>query len=191
MEPTRFERAWIIERIGEKETRYIMEAHERKKVITWADPSIIARDASSISGLDFLRALIDGSIERPPVARLIGYEILKVEEGSALFRLNPEECHYNPFLMVHGGILSLLLDSTMTASVMTRLPVGVHCSTAEIKVNFVRPVRFDSGPLLCEGETIHMGSRLATAQGRVRDAEGRLYAHGTTTCVLTKVGEQP
>ncbi len=164
-----------------------MDEHERKKVVTWTDPNISALQATSMSGLDYLRALIDGSLDRPPAARLIGYKILKVEKGYAAFELKIEECHYNPFLTVHGGILSLLLDSTMTASVMTRLPSGVSCSTAEIKVNFVRPARFDSGALLCEGETIHMGNRLATAQGRIRDHEGRLYAHGSTTCMLTKV----
>ena len=98
---------------------------ERTRTITWNDPRIGARDVGSISGLDFLKSIIDGRIDTPPAAILLGYQIVAIRSGFAAFELNPQEYHYNPFAMVHGGIISTLLDTTMTCAVLTTLPKGV------------------------------------------------------------------
>ena len=163
---------------------------ERKRTIFWDDPKINKRDAAtSISGLDYLRAIKDGRINPPPVAMLVGYKILKIENGYAVFELNPAEYHYNPFATVHGGILSTLLDTAMTASVLSTLSKGISCSTIEIKVNFIRPVTTDTEVLRCEARPIHIGKRLATVEGRLKDKNGELYAHGISTCAIFKVVE--
>ncbi len=47
-----------------------------------------------------------GRIHPLPVAALVGYAIAEVKHGLAVFKLNPRECHYNPFSTIHGGILS-------------------------------------------------------------------------------------
>ena len=132
-------------------------------------------------------AVKDGSIRPAPVAMLVGYKIFAVDKGYAVFELNPAEYHYNPFATVHGGILTTLLDTTMTASVLSTLPQGMTCSTVEIKTNFIRPVTEKSGLLRCEARPIHLGKRLATVQGRLKDGQERLVAHGTSTCSLFKV----
>ena len=159
---------------------------ERKKTIVWDDPNVSARDAALISGLDYLKAIKDGKISRPPIAMLVGYKILKVDKGYAAYELDPEEYHYNPFQTVHGGIISTLLDTTMTASVLSTLEKGVSCSTAEIKVNFIRPVTVKTGTLRCEAKPIHIGNRLATAEGKLKDKKDNLYAHAVSTCFIFK-----
>jgi uncharacterized protein (TIGR00369 family) len=157
---------------------------ERSRTITWEDPRIGARDARNVSGLDYLTAIRDRIGPPPPVAELLGYRLIEVAHGLAVFELQPAEYHYNPFATVHGGIISTLLDSAMTAAVMSTLGIGTACSTVEIKVNFIRPVTDRTGPLRCEARPIHVGKRLATVNGWLRDAGGELYAHGVSTCSL-------
>ena len=157
---------------------------QREKTIVWQPSAHSARDAAAISGLDYLESVRDGKIAPPPVAALLGYRIHAVRHGYAAYRIAPEECHYNPFSIVHGGILSTLLDTAMTASVLSTLPKGQLCTTVEVKINFVRSATDRSGPLVAEGRPIHIGGRLATAEGRLTDADGRLYAHGLTTCSI-------
>ena len=162
---------------------------ERKRTIFWDDPEATKREAiASVSGLDYLRAIKDGKISPPPIAKLVGYRIDEVDYGHAIFELDPAEYHYNPFATVHGGILSMLLDSAMTASVLSRLSDGFSCTTIEIKVNFIKPVTAATGVLRCEAKPIHIGKRLATVEGRLKDKNGALYAHGTSTCSIFKVG---
>ena len=161
---------------------------ERTKTISWGDPEKNKRDAvAAISGLNYLQAIKDGKISPPPVASLVGYKIIEVDDGYAAFELAPAEYHYNPFATVHGGILSTLLDTTMTASVLSTLEKGFSCTTIEIKVNFVKPVSVDTGMLRCEARPIHTGTNLATVEGRLKDEDGVLYAHGVGTCSIFRV----
>ncbi|MEE8479665.1 MAG: PaaI family thioesterase [Desulfobacterales bacterium] len=165
-----------------------MENIDRKRTIIWEDPKNSVRDAaSSISGFDYLKSILDGRINPPPVAMLVGYKISEVDNGYAVFELNPEEYHYNPFSTVHGGIISTLLDTTMTASVLSTLQKGISCSTVEIKVNFIRPITAKTEVLRCEARPIHVGKRLATVGGQLRDKNGNLYAHGVSTCSIFKM----
>ena len=99
--------------------------------------------------------LKDGKIKPPPMAMLVGYRISEIDPGRAVFKLEPSEYHYNPFATVHGGIACTLLDTTMTASVLSTLSVGFSCSTLEIKVNFIRPITSKTGIVSCEAKIIH------------------------------------
>jgi uncharacterized protein (TIGR00369 family) len=160
---------------------------ERKRTIIWDDPRKSSRDAASISGLDYLTSILNGRISPPPAAHLLGYRLVEVSSGYAAFELDPQEYLYNPFATVHGGILSTLLDTAMTASVLTTLEKGLACSTVEFKMNFIRPVTSDTGTLRCEANPVHMGKRISTAEGKVRDRNGSLYAHGVSTLLVFKV----
>ena len=161
---------------------------ERTKTISWGDPETNKRDAAaSISGLDYLRAIKEGEISPPPVANLVGYQIFEVDDGYAAFELTPAEYHYNPFATVHGGILSTLLDTTMTAAVLSTLPKGFSCTTIEVKVNFIKPVSAGTGILRCEARPIHIGKKIATVEGRLKDRDGVLHAHGVSTCSIFRV----
>ncbi|HEX5705724.1 MAG TPA: PaaI family thioesterase, partial [Pyrinomonadaceae bacterium] len=96
----------------------------------------------------------------------------------------PEEYHYNPIGVVHGGLAATLLDSAMGCAVHSTLPAGAGYTTLEIKVNFVRPLTTETRGVRCEARVVYVGGRTATAEGRVTDEQGKLYAHGTTTCLI-------
>jgi len=105
------------------------------------------------------------------------------------YELDPHESHYNPFASVHGGIISTLLDTAMTAAVLSTLGKGEGCATAEIKVNFIRPLTIGTGTLRCEARPIHIGKRLATAEGQLKDSRDILYAHTVCTCSIFRTGK--
>jgi uncharacterized protein (TIGR00369 family) len=157
---------------------------KRTRTIAWEDPRISTRDTQSISGLDYLCAIRDGGIAPPPAANLVGYHIVSVVAGEVVFELNPSEYHYNPFSTVHGGMLSTLLDTAMTATVMSVLPAGKACSTMELKVNFIRPVTTRTGTVAAKANLIHTGKQIATVEGRLTDKNEKLYAHATSTCMI-------
>jgi uncharacterized protein (TIGR00369 family) len=111
-----------------------------------------------------------------------------VELGRVVFEFEPAEYHYNPIGMVHGGILSTILDSAMGCTVHTTLPRGRVYSTVEMSVRFMRPVSHDTGTMTCEGRVLHPGRRLASAEARLEDDGGKLYAHATCSCAITDLG---
>jgi uncharacterized protein (TIGR00369 family) len=114
----------------------------------------------------------------------MGFTLTAVEAGRAVFECEPSEAHYNPIGSVHGGVISTLLDSALSCAVHTTLPAGSGYTTAELKVNFVRPIVIGTGRLRAEGRVIHTGSRLGTAEARLTDSAGKLYAHAVGTCLV-------
>lgn len=156
----------------------------RTRTVTWEDPMPSAHAARRMAGKEFLAALIRGELPSPPMARTLGFEIVEIGDGTAVFTVVPSEIHYNPIGVVHGGLLATLLDSAMGCAVQTTLPEGTGYTTLELKVNFVRAATATTGLLRCEAKVLHRGRRSATAEGRVVDAAGKLYAHATTTCLM-------
>ena len=137
-----------------------------------------------MSGLEFLRKIVSGELPRPPITALIGFGLAEVEDGKVTFTSEPQRHHYNPIGSVHGGFAATLLDSCMACAVQTKLPAGKGYTTLEFKINLVRGLTDETGPIRAEGTAIQVGSRVGTAEGRLVDADGRLYAHGTTTCLI-------
>jgi uncharacterized protein (TIGR00369 family) len=156
----------------------------RIRTVTWQDPLISAGEAAKTSGLEFLQKIVRGELPNPPVAELLGFRLAEVERGRAVFEFQPAEFHYNPIGVVHGAMAGMLLDSAMGCSVHSTLPAGTGYTTLEFKVNLVRPVTATTGLLRAEGSALHLGSRVATADGRLVDGAGKIYAHGTTTCLV-------
>lgn len=160
------------------------ETSERTRTVRWEDPKPGAEAAKTMSGLEYLRAIARGGLPGAPLADLMGFGFAEIEEGRVVFECVPGEYHYNPIGAVHGGLACALFDSAMGCAVHTMLPAGVGYTTVELKVNFLRPVTVQTGRLVCEGETIHVGGRIATAEARLRDGAGKLYGHATTTCMI-------
>jgi len=153
-----------------------------------ADCGVIsAEDWRSKSGLEVLRGIMSGELPPPPISAVIGFDLIEAEEGMAVFTGTPGFQHYNPAGSVHGGYAGVLLDSCMTCAVQTTLPAGMGCVTLEYKVHLVRPMTAETGPVRAEGKVLHSGKRSATAEGRIVDAQGRLYAHGSTTVMVFPV----
>ena len=145
-----------------------------------ADPA----RAASLSGLAFLQAMVAGEIPDPPITRTLDFFLLEAEPGRAVFQGMPGRAHYNPIAAVHGGWHATLLDSAMACAVHTLVEAGRAYTTLEFKIQCVRALTDRTGPVRAEGKVIASGKRTATAEGRLFDVDGRLYSHGTTTCLL-------
>lgn len=164
----------------------------RSRTITWEDPSALAARGRELSGLELMRAIMSGEVAAPPIALLMGFAPVELEEGHVVFGAVPGAEHYSPLGTVHGGLAATLLDTVMACAVHTRLPAGVGYTTVELSINYVRPITAETGPIRAEGTAIHVGSRLATAEGRVHtEADGRLLAHGTTTLLVLRPAQRP
>lgn len=160
----------------------------RTLTVEWSDPAALAAAGRSMTGIDFLRAIRDGRLPPPPIAQLMGFRLAEVEPGYAVFEVMPGEQHYNPIGVVHGGVAMTLLDSAMGVCIHTRLPAGTGYTTLEAKTNLVRAITHETGKLRAIGKAVHLGNRVATAEGRLEDASGKLYAHATTTCIVLNGG---
>jgi uncharacterized protein (TIGR00369 family) len=147
------------------------------------DPVEAARDLAQLDGLTAMRAMIAGELPPPPIATLMGFELVEVEEGRVVFAAVPGPEHYNPIGMVHGGLAATLIDSATGCAVHTTLPAGTGYTTTDVQVRFVRPITRDSGRIECIGEVVHRGRTLATAEARVM-AGDRLLAHGTASLLI-------
>lgn len=158
----------------------------RSRTFSWEDPKLAAQAVRSMSGLEFFQAMGAGRLPLPPIMKLMDIRPVEVSEGRIVFSVEPAEYHYNPIGTVHGGLAATLLDSAMSCAIHTMLPLGSGYTTLEIKVNFVRPLTSETGIVYAEGKALHVGGRVATAEGRITDAQGKLYAHGTTTCLILR-----
>jgi uncharacterized protein (TIGR00369 family) len=147
------------------------------------DPVEAARDLAELDGLAALRAMIAGEIPPPPIALLLGFELVEVEPGRVVFAVEPDDRHYNPIGSVHGGLAATLIDSATGCAVHTTLPAGTAYTTTDVQVRFVRPITRDTGRIECVGEVVHRGRTLATAEARVT-AGDRLLAHGTASLLI-------
>ena len=157
---------------------------KRTRTISWEDPRALAEAGRGLSGLQYLQKIVAGELPRPPIGVLLNFNLTELSEGYAVFTAEPAEYHYNPIGVVHGGLAATLLDSAMGCAVHSTLPAGAGYTTLEIKVNYVRPMTVETEYVRCEAKVIHVGGRTATADGRIIDREGKLYAHGTTTCII-------
>ena len=161
----------------------------RTRQVSWEDPMPLAEAATKTSGLEFLQSMIDGHLPRPPIAALLGFTLVEVGKGWAVFEGEVGEEHYNPIGVVHGGLAGMLADSAMGCAVQSTLPAGSGYTTLEYKVNLVRPITAETRLIRCRADIVHAGRRTATAEAKVTDAGGRLFAHAMTTCLILRPEE--
>ena len=135
-------------------------------------------------GIDLLQGMIDGRFPAPPIAGLMDFGLTELAPGRAVFTGRPGKQHYNPSGSVHGGFAATLLDSAMGCAVQTQMPAGGGYTTLEAKTNLVRAITSETGPLRAIGKVVHAGKRVATAEARLEDPSGKLYAHATSTCIV-------
>ena len=137
-----------------------------------------------MSGLEFVQGLADGTLPLNTIAQTLGYDVVEAESGRVAITLNPSGAHLNPWGTVHGGLTATLLDSCMGLAIQSMLEKGVGSTTLEFKISLVRAVTLETGRIRAEGKVLNCGRRVGTAEGRLTDAQGRLLAHGTTTCMI-------
>ncbi|MFY1632583.1 PaaI family thioesterase [Solwaraspora sp. WMMB335] len=160
-------------------------AGARSRTFSWTDPASLPTAAlSQLSGLDQLRSMTSGEVPAPPVLHMLGLDGFEVEAGRAVALLTPQEFHYNALGTVHGGVLSMLLDTAAGSAVHSVLPAGTSYTSIDLNVKFLRPVTLASGTVRCEGTVVQRGRRTAYAEAKLTDAAGRLAAHATSSCLL-------
>lgn len=162
-----------------------MSVNQRSRTFTWEDPIALRDAGSTMSGLEFMHAVIAGKLPPPPIAATLDFRGAEAEEGRAVFIGEAGEYLYNPIGVVHGGYAMTLLDSAMGCAVQTTLAKGEGYTSLETSVSFVGPITRETGPVRCEGKILHRGGRIATAEGKlIAVKSGKLLAHGTTTCLI-------
>jgi len=146
---------------------------------------LVSREVlTSMSGYDFMRAILEGRLPHPPIGQGINYRLASVEDGRVTFNGCPEFEHTNPMGTVHGGWYGTLLDSAMACAVMTKVPKGAVYTTLEYKVNITRSIPLGM-EIIAEGVVSHAGRSTGVAEGTIRGAQdGKLYATGSTTCII-------
>jgi uncharacterized protein (TIGR00369 family) len=146
--------------------------------------TVSAARQKEMTGLEFVRGLANGDLPLNTIARTLGYDVAEAERGRVLVTLVPTDAHLNPAGTVHGGLTATLLDSCMGLAIQSTLDKGVGQTTLEFKISLVRPITPETGEVRAEGKVLNCGRRIGTAEGRVVDGQGRLLAHGTTTCLI-------
>jgi uncharacterized protein (TIGR00369 family) len=160
------------------------ETTERTRTVTWEDPHIGAAKSKTMSGLDYINALVDGSIPPPPIVELMRMRAISAEVGKVTFECDPDESMYNPIGTVHGGLVCTLLDSVLGCAAQTTLPFGQAYTSLDITVSYLRPVLASSGTLTAVGVVVKPGSRACFAEATVHDASGKLVATATSTLLV-------
>jgi len=137
-----------------------------------------------MSGLEFVQGLADGSLPLNTMAGTLGYDVVAAEKGRVVVAVEPTGAHLNPAGTVHGGLTAILLDSAMGLAIQSTLEKGFAQTTVEFKISLIRPITPETGRITAEGRVLNCGRRVGTAEGRLTDGNGRLLAHGTTTCLI-------
>ena len=145
---------------------------------------VCADERQALGGLEFVQRLVAGSLPLNTMARTLGYDIVEASIGRVVVTADPSGDHLNPAGTVHGGLAATLLDTCMGLAVQTTMERGFGSTTLEFKISLLRPITPETGPIRAEGIVLTSGRRVGTAEGRLMDADGRLFAHGTTTCLI-------
>ncbi|MEO8192341.1 MAG: PaaI family thioesterase [Gemmatimonadales bacterium] len=163
---------------------------DRTRTVSWQDPASGREAAISLSGLEWLRAMANGSVPPPPLALLLGFQLQEIDKGRVTVGVEPAEFHYNPLGVVHGGLAPALFDTALGCAVQSLLPPAMAAPTMQLQINYLRPITIATGKLSCVGEVIHLGKGSAVAEGKLTDRDGKLYAQATGTFAIRSVGNR-
>jgi uncharacterized protein (TIGR00369 family) len=161
----------------------------RERLVDWQAPEPAAKAAAGMSGIEAMRAIRDGILPPPPMARLIGLQMRVVEEGRIVMELEPHESLENTIGLLHGATAAALLDTAMGCAISTMLPAGRGSVTLDLKLTYLRPLSVRSGTISAEGKIIKLGRQTSYTEGCVRDGAGNLAVHATAT--FSMIGEAP
>lgn len=138
----------------------------------------------STSGLILLKKIVKGELPQPTISKAMNFYMAEASEGRMVFRGAPLDEHYNPAGTVHGGWYAAILDSALFCCVWTKVPIGQFATTVEIKVNLIRPMTQATGEVISEANVVHIGRTIATSEATLKTPDGKLIAHGTSTCAI-------
>lgn len=166
--------AWIAE-----------EATISERLDAGPGPGVAQREQiAGKTGLEIMGAMLRAEIPYAPIAKTLSFQLIEIGPGRSVFQGRPLAEHLNPLGTIHGGWFATLLDSALGCAVHTMLPAGHGYTTAELGVNLVKALTPKVQRVRAEGKVLHCGRQLATAEARLVGADGTLYAHATTTCLV-------
>lgn len=157
---------------------------QRETTIQWQDPAEALAVLPELDGIEFMKKIAAGELPAAPIGSHIAMELVDVGPGTCTFQCRPDESHYNPIGAVHGGLVCTLLDSALGCATHTLLPAGTGYTSIEIKVNYLRPVTADNGPLICTGRVTKPGRRVTFAEGEVLDNQGKVVATASGSLLI-------
>jgi uncharacterized protein (TIGR00369 family) len=156
----------------------------RERIVRWEDPARTAAAAREMSGLELLRAILNGELPHPPLALTLGFRLIEVEEGRVVYEATPAEYHYNPVGTVHGGYALAVFDSALGCAIWSKLPAGLLQTTTDVQVRFIRPMTTQTGLVRCEAKAVHVGRTTGVSEAHLYDAAGKVLGIGTTACAI-------
>jgi len=157
---------------------------ESSRTVTWHDPLRSAAAGLAMNGIDYLSAMVNGTIPPPPIAQLVQMDLVEAEPGRVVFTCRPDESAYHPIGAVHGGLVCTLLDSVAGCALHSTLPAGKGYTSVEIKVSYLKAVRATSGLLTAVGTVVKAGSRVGFTEGVVTDESGAVVATASSTLLV-------
>jgi uncharacterized protein (TIGR00369 family) len=157
---------------------------QQSRTVTWNDPAPTIARGTTMPGIDYLKAMIARELPPPPMARLMQFDLVDVAPGKVVFTCEPDASMYNPNGAIHGGLVCTVLDSVAGLALHSTLPAGKGYTSIEIKVNYLKAVRLNAGPLTATGTVVKSGSRVGFTEGVVTDASGAIVATATSTLLV-------
>jgi len=161
-----------------------VKASVRERTFTWSDPRELAKNMAAHGGLDWLREMQEGGLPAPPILQALDIQMESVDDHRVVFSMVAQEWMCNPAAVIHGGMVSTLLDTVLTLAVVAKLPHGKMCQTVQLSVNFVRPLFPTGERIVAEGFAAHVGTTVGTSEGRAYNAAGKLVAHATAVLAI-------
>ena len=134
--------------------------------------------------LDRLEQLVRGEIAPPPIAKLIGFDLISAKPGEAVIEFEATEAHANPMGTLHGGVLCDIADAAMGIAYSANLVEGESFTTLELKINFLKPIW--KARLRAVGRVLKQGRTVGLVECDVTDEKGSLVAHATSTCLTLR-----
>ena len=167
------------------DTNTLNSARSAAFAAAWKDPKAFAEIGRTMTGLEFLRAMVEGELPQLPLGDTLAFRLSAVESGSVTFRCVVDGRHYNNIGSVHGGVPAALIDSASGCAVFSTLSKGDAWTTLGLSVDFLRAPNTE-GELRCEGRVVRAGRRSAVADAELYDADGRLCARGSSQCLIMR-----
>lgn len=161
--------------------RWLEEA-ERAQALCIAPGSATKEQLTGMSGMDFFEGMTNGEIPPPHMAATGAFVIVSFEYGHVVMQGSPETKFQNTIGSIHGGWIATMLDSALGCAVHTTLSAGRGYATAELKVSYFRPLSAPFTLVRAEGRVLSVGNKIAFAEGSLVGADGKKYAHATSTC---------
>jgi uncharacterized protein (TIGR00369 family) len=149
-----------------------------------AAPPLVPSFQRDGNGLQYLAKILAGEYAFVPIGDHLGFRLGSVEHGRVAILGRPDSRSFNLLSTVHGGWIAAVLDTAMALSCLSTLAADQTFTTLDIRINFLRPVTAESGEVRAQGRLIQAGRRVAYCEAELLDAQGKLFAHGTGSCLI-------